>query len=70
MKLDLRGDRGAALSAALGATGALLLALLIAPVLLLAVEAVAAGGTYAYSRMKRRDETDDVIDVEIKEDNK
>lgn len=67
MTFNLTGDRGALSAALAGATAGLVLAVLVPAYALLAFEAVALCGAYAYKRYKRQAGQDDAVEAEFKE---
>ena len=62
--INLNKDRGAIVAAALGATGALALALVVNPLVLLAAEAIAVGGAYAYSKAIKQNKPENDTEAE------
>lgn len=67
MTFNLTGDRGALTAALAGATAALVLAVLIPAYALLAIEAIAIGGTYAYQKYRKPAGQGETIEAEYKE---
>lgn len=70
--ISLSGDRLELIAAAIGFTSALVMSLFVHALLLLAAEAVALGGAYAYAMLRRRyagKKGGDVVDAEFKEVN-
>ena len=72
LDISLSGDRLPIVAAAIGFTSALVMSLFVHALLLLAAEAVALGGAYAYSMLRRShagNKGGDVVDAEFKEVN-
>ena len=71
-EISLSGDRLPLVAAAIGFTSALVMSLFVHALMLLSAEAVALGGTYAYSMLRRRyagKKDGEVVDAEFKEVN-
>lgn len=67
MTFNLTGDRGTLAAALAGLTAGLVLAVFIPAYALLASEAIALGGAYAYKKYRKPAGQGDAIEAEFKE---